>query len=196
MTNHIKAASRYFPSVDEREAAERRLCRFFQSFGIDALAEPERLIDPFIVRALQFWRPHSGLDLAVLALDEAEIELKTWFTVLLDLEDRDEGISLMKGRAAFLLSGGAACHASLFLVPVQDLPADFIEMMRDQAPSAVPPSIDGDMDHQPYEAWTLRHLVTKALPIERGMMQVVADLMRRDGGRLFGFPWRDTGPTP
>ncbi|MGI9433932.1 MAG: hypothetical protein ACR2Q4_03735, partial [Geminicoccaceae bacterium] len=67
MTRKNNAEGRRHPNLDDRQAAERELCRLFQSFGINATEARDRLIDPFIERATQFWRGHVGPDLAVLA---------------------------------------------------------------------------------------------------------------------------------
>ncbi|NJO38788.1 MAG: hypothetical protein HC871_15770, partial [Rhizobiales bacterium] len=46
--NDNNASSHGQVSLDDRQAAERKLCRLFQSFGIDALATRGRLIDPYL----------------------------------------------------------------------------------------------------------------------------------------------------
>jgi len=181
-------------NLDDRQAAERKLCRLFSSFGIDAMADRERLIVPFVVRAAQFWRGHHGVDFASLVLDEAEIELKAWFAEIFDVENVDGRTALVTGRAAFLMCDGSMRFSSLFLLPVDDLPNDFIQAMRDHAPLSVPPNDVGDMHHQPYEAWSIRHVVAKAVPIDKSMTQMFGDLIKRHG-RAPIFNWRNTGPT-
>lgn len=193
MKNTINIASRYHPNLDDQQAAERKLCRLFASFGLDALAERERLIDPFIMRAVQFWRGHNGLDFASLAVEEAEFDLRAWFTGIFSADEKHGRASLMRGRAAFLMCDGPNRFSQAFLASVDDLPADFVGAMQDHAPLAVPPTDDGDMHHQPYEAWSLRHVVAKAMPIDKGMMQAFSDFIRREG-RSIG--WRNTGTTP
>ena len=194
MNNNNNVSGRKHPSLDDRQAAERKLCRLFQSLGVDALALRDRLIDPFINRAMLFWRSHGGLDLATLAQDEAEADLQTWFAAVLGLDDAGDRASLMTGRAAFLMCGGPKCSADMLLRPVDELPVDFLDTMRDHAPVAVPPGEDGDMHHQPYEAWSIRHVVAKATPIDKGMLQGLSSLIRRDG-RSLGLGWRDTRST-
>ena len=194
MMNDNNMAGLRHLNLDDRQAAERKLSRLFGSFGIDAMAARERLIDPFISRAAQFWRGHHGGDFASLVMDEAEIELQAWFTRILGAEDENGRMSLMTGRAAFLMCGGARRFSDLFLLPIEDLPGDFVQAMRDHAPQAVPPNDDGEMHHQPYEAWSIRQVVAKAMPIDRSVMPAFADFIRRDG-RGFGFIWRNTGPT-
>ena len=183
------------PSLEDRQAAERKLCRLFKSFGIDAPLARDRLIDPYLDRAAAFWRPHAGIDFAKLALEEAEADLQNWFVALLGdcLDDRNT--ALMTGRAAFLMCDGSSRFADLLLMPVKDLPASFVAAMLDQAPAAVPPSEIGEMHHQPYQAWSPTSALARALPIERGgMLQSLSGLVRRDAGAgVFG--WRNTGPT-
>lgn len=194
MNNNNSVVSQHHPSVDDRQAAERKLCRFFMSFGINAMVERERLIDPFIMRAIQFWRAHGSLDLASLALDEAEIDLRAWFAGIFDQDGEDADRSMMTGRAAFLMCGGPKHFLDLFLLPVDALPSGFIDMMRHHAPVAVPPSDLGEMHHQPYEAWSLRHVLAKAGPFERSMMHTLGHLFKRDG-RGLSFIGRNTGST-
>ncbi len=194
MTKNDIAAKWNHLNLDDRQAAERKLCRFFLSFGIEAMVERERLIDPFIMRAAQFWRGHHGVDFASLVLDEAEIDLKAWFAGIFGVEDLDGRTSLVTGRAAFLMCLGSKRFPDLFLLPVGDLPDEFIQTMRDHAPRAVPPNDDGDMHHQPYEAWSIRQVMAKAVPIDKSMLQMFGDFIRRDG-RALGFNWRNTGPT-
>lgn len=192
MNNNV--SSRHHPNLDDRQAAERKLCRLFQSFGIDAMAASDRLIAPFIDRAAQFWRSHGGLDLASLALEEAEADLRAWFADLLHLEEGDERTALTTGRAAFLISGGPKRFADMFLRPKDALSLEFLDALRDHAPLAVPPSDHGEMKHQPYETWSLRHVVARAMPVDKGPMQGLGSLVRRHGGG-FGFGWRNSGST-
>ncbi len=194
MSNNNNLVSRYHPSLDDQQAAEGKLCRFFASFGVDAMVERERLIDSFILRASRFRRSHGGFDLASLALDEAEIEVRAWFAKVFGIDDSDERTLLMTGRAAFLMCGGEKRFSSLFLTPIEDLPTGFIKAMHDHAPAAVPPHDLGDMHHQPYEAWSFRHVMMKAVPIDRSLMHALGNLIRRDG-RGLGLSWRNTRPT-
>lgn len=194
MNNKNGVVSRYQPNLDERQAAERKLCRFYASFGINAMADPERLIAPFLIRAEQFWRAHGETELAALALEEAEIDVTAWFAEILGMDTPHEHTSLMAGRAAFLMCDDQEHHAELFLMPVEDLPEDFIAEMRDNAPSTVPPSIYGDMHHQPYEAWSVRHVMPKPASFDKGMVQALGDLFRRDG-RGFSLLGRGSSST-
>lgn len=188
------APGRHHPNLDDRQTAERKLCRLFASFGIDAMMARERLIDPFIMQAAQFWRGHSNLDLASLASDEAEMALKAWFTEIFAIDDQSEPAPVMMGRAAFLMCDGPTRFADLFLMPIDDLPMNFIATMRHHAPVLLPPSDHGEMNHQPYEAWSVRHVLAKASPIDKSLLQALGDFVRRDG-RSLGFGWRNTGST-
>lgn len=189
----VSVVGRHHPSLDHLEAAERKLSRFFGSFGIDAMTSRERFIDPFVARAARFWRAHGGLDFASVALEEAEAEVQDWLSGILESDEADQRATLMAGRAAFLMCGGAKRFQSEFLMPVDVLPDDFVAAMRRHAPKTVPPSDYGDMHHQPYEAWSFRHVMGTA-PFDRGMMQGFSDLFRREG-RSFSFIGRNTGPT-
>ncbi|MGI9452254.1 MAG: hypothetical protein ACR2QH_16685 [Geminicoccaceae bacterium] len=192
MKNNV--SSRHHPNLDDRQAAERELCRLFKSFGIDAMAAPDRLIAPFIDRAAQFWHSHGGLDLASLALEEASVDLRAWFGDLLSHEEGGERAALTTGRAAFLLSGGPKRFADMFLRQKDELSVEFLDAIRNHVPLAVPPSDHGDMKHQPYEAWSFRHVVAKAMPIDKGLMQGLGSLIRRDGGGP-SFGWWNSGST-
>ncbi len=195
MKNDQSVVDRYLPSVNDRETAERKLAQYFASFGINAVAERERLVDPFIRRATQFWRGHHGVDFASLALDEAETVLGIWFSDVFELDYQDDPRSTMTGRAAFLMCDGPRRFAGLFLLPVSELPEAFLIAMRSHAPVALPPSDHGDMHHQPYETWSIRHLFAMALPLDKPLTQIFGDLVRRDGRALSLIPWRNTGPT-
>ncbi|MEM7041460.1 MAG: hypothetical protein AAF543_01485 [Pseudomonadota bacterium] len=178
--NDNSASFQDHPSLDDRQAAERKLCRLFKSFGVDALARSDRLITPYLDRAAAFWRPHSGADFAALALEEAKADLETWFAALLagKLEDRTDAI--MTGRAAYLLCNGTTKWADQLLAPLGSLPEAFVDALIDHAPSAVPPSDLGEMHHQPYEAWSPASSVLRALPANGGLMQGLTGFLRRD----------------
>ena len=178
--NNNSASSCGHPDLDDRQAAENKLCRLFNSFGIDALARRGRLIDPYLDRAAAFWRPHSGADFGALAVEEAKADLEAWFATLLAdrLENRAEAV--MTGRAAYLMCSGATRWADQLLAPVEDLPGDFVDALIDHAPSAVPPSELGEMHHQPYQAWSPASSVLRALPANGGLVQGLTGLLRRD----------------
>ena len=158
-------------SLDDRQAAERKLCRLFKSFGIDALADRERLIDPFLDRALLYWRPHSGSDFAALALQEANADLETWFATLLETNVEDRGSAVLAGRAAYLMCNGPSNWADQLLAPIDSLPEAFVAALAEGMPSALPPSELGEMRHQPYEAWSPTAFVARAIPANGGLLQ-------------------------
>ncbi|MEZ5931319.1 MAG: hypothetical protein R3F54_05115 [Alphaproteobacteria bacterium] len=178
--NDKNASVHGHPSLDDRQAAERKLCRLFQSFSVDALASRERLIDPYLDRAATFWRPHTGANFAALAAQEARADLEAWFAALLGDALEDRAAAVMTGRAAFLMCGAPGRWADQLLQPFEDLDAAFVDALQDHAPSAVPPSELGEMHHQPYVAWSPSVAVFKALPTERGLFQGLAGLLRRD----------------
>ncbi len=182
------------PGLEDRQAAERKLCRLFKSFGIDALAYRERLIDPYLDRAITLWRPYASVDLAALAVHDAEDDLEAWFASLLGQALEDRASAVVAGRAAFLMCGGPTRFADLLLQPVESLPVAFVSAICDHAPSTVPPSELGEMHHQPYQAWSPTAMVARALPIERGLLHGLAGLVRREEGAT-GFTWRSTGRT-
>ncbi|MDH3663114.1 MAG: hypothetical protein OEU92_24345 [Alphaproteobacteria bacterium] len=192
--NDNNASFQGHPSLDDRQAAEQKLCRLFKSFGVDALAARDRLIDPYLERAATFWRPQSGLDFAALALQDVEADLEAWFAALLGERLEDRAAAVMTGRAAFLMCGGPSRFADQLLQPVASLPAAFVEALSAQAPCAVPEDELGEMHHQPYEAWSPTALMVRALPLERGLLQHLAGLVRREG-RAVTIGLRNTGPT-
>lgn len=180
------------PSLDDRQDAEQRLLRLFKSFDVDALAARERLIDPYLDRAASQWRPHASIDFAALAVREAEADLETWFAALLGQTLDDRASAVMIGRAAFLMCDGPARFADQLLLPQESLQDAFVSGLTSHMPSAVPPSDFGTMHHQPYEAWSPFAMVARALPIERGPIQGLLSLVRRDEGAA-GFSWRGIG---
>lgn len=192
--NDKNASLNDHPSLDDSQAAERKLCRLFKSFGVDAPSHRDRLIDPYLDRAAALWRPHASADFAALALREAEADLETWFTTMLGQALEDRASAVMIGRAAFLMCGGPTRFADLLLLPAETLPDAFISAISDHAPSAVPPSQVGEMHHQPYEAWSPTTMVARALPIEGSLFQGLAGLVRRDEGAT-SFSWRGIGRT-
>ena len=192
--NDNNASFQNHPSLNDRQAAERKLCRLFESFGIDALAARDRLIDPYLERAAAFGRSQASIDFAALALQEAEADLEAWFAALLGERLEDRAVAVMTGRAAFLMCDGPSRFADQLLRPLEGLPDCFVYAITEHAPSAVPESELGEMHHQPYEAWSPTALAVRALPIERGLFQGLAGLMRRDA-RAATLGWRDTGPT-
>jgi|GEM_PF-4113257 len=191
--NNNNASLLDHPNLDDRQAAERKLCRLFKSFGIDASTERDRLIDPYLDRAAVIWRPHTGSDFAALAIREAETDLEGWFTALLGDAIEDRAAAVMTGRAAFLMCEGPIRFADQLLLPLQDLDDRFVRAIADHTPSAVPPSELGEMHHQPYEAWLPSTAVFRTLPIERGLFQGLAGFVRRDF-RAAAINWRNIGP--
>lgn len=187
--NENNASFRDHPTLDDHQAAERKLCRLFASFGVDALAARDRLIDPYLDRAALFWRPQSGADFSAIALQEAEFDLETWFADLFGDGLEDPAGAVMTGRAAFLMCGGPKGWADQLLCPIEDLDDDFVQAIAEHAPNAVPPSELGDMHHQPYEAWSPGAIM---FATDGSLVQTLAGLVRRDA-RLASVRWRDTG---
>ena len=135
-----------------RQAAEQKLCRLFQSFGIDPMAERARLIDSYVDRAFTFRQTHAGLDVGTFAVDEARADLAAWFSALLGDQQGIEGSPVMIGRAAYLMCDGPVRWPHLLLAPLEDLPAEFVRALRQEALTPIPPSENGAMAHQPYDA--------------------------------------------
>jgi hypothetical protein len=178
--NDNNASKNGQPGLDDRQTAERKLCRLFQSFGVDALASRARLIDPYLTRAAAVWRPHTVANFAALAVQEAKADLEAWFASLLEETLEDRAAAVMTGRAAFLMCDGPGRWGDQLLLPQASLEQAFIDALREHAPSAVPPSELGEMHHQPYVAWSPSTLVFNPFPAERGLLQGLADLLRRD----------------
>lgn len=178
--NDNNASFNDYPDLEDRQAAERKLCRLFKSFGIDALAFRSRLIDAYLDRAADFWRPGAGTDFAALALREAKTDLEAWFSALLGENPGNRETAVMTGRAAFLMCGGPSNWADQFLKPLGSLDPKFVSAIGDHAPTAVPPSELGEMHHQPYIAWSPSNVVLKPFPTERGLFQGLAGFLRRD----------------
>jgi hypothetical protein len=178
--NDNNASFRQHLTLDDRHMAERRLCRLFKSFGLDALDKRDRLIDPYLERAAAFWRPHSGADFGVLAVQEAEADLEAWFAAMLDDRLEDRALAVMTGRAAFLMCSGPMRWADQLLRPIDELESAFVEAIKDHAPASVPPSELGEMHHQPYLAWSPTDVVVRALPLDRSLFQGLAGFLRRD----------------
>ncbi len=178
--NDNNALFRHQLSLDDRQAAERKLCRLFNSFGVDALVMRDRLIDPYLERAATFWRPHSGADFAALAVQEADADLEAWFAALLGGVLDDRALAVMTGRAAYLMCSGPERWADQLLRSIDELAPAFVKAMIDHAPTAVPPSELGEMHHQPYSAWSPSDVVGRALPFDRNFFQGLAGFLRRD----------------
>ncbi len=196
MTNkNDNASGRHHLDLASRQAAERKLCRLFQSFGIDPEAERARLIDSYVDHALAFCQTHAGLDIGAFAVDEARADLAAWFKALLGDQTGVEGSPIMIGRAAYLMCDGPTRWPHLLLAPLEDLPAEFVRALRREALAPIPPSEDGDMAHQPYDAWSLHDMALRMLPVDRHLVQGLTAMLRRDG-RVLGFGWRNTRPLP
>lgn len=190
--NDKNASYRGHSSLDDRQAAERKLCRLFKSFGIDALPARGRLIDPYLDRAVAIWRPHTGTDFAALAVEEAEADLEEWFAAILGDVLEDRAAAVMTGRAAFLMCSGPVRWADQLLAPIEGLNKAFVAALIDHAPTAVPPSELGEMHHQPYEAWLPSTSSFRSLPLERNFFQGLTDFVRRDF-RAAAITWRNIG---
>lgn len=192
--NDKPASSRLQPDLDDRQTAERKLCHLFESFGIDALQARDQLIDPFMERAVDFWRPHGGADYGTLAVGEAETALEAWFASLLQgqLDEKDQPI--MVGRAAFLMCDGPKLWSGQLLLPEEDLSETFVKALRDSVPQAVPPSAEGEMEHQPYEAWSPTDTLSRVLPQDyRFLTGFFGSLTRQNAMASINY-WRGAGP--
>ena len=178
--NDNNASFHHQLTLEDRHMAEVKLCRFFKSFGLDALGEHDRLIAPYLERAAAFWRPHTGANFGALAVQEAEADLETWFAALLDERLENRAFAVMTGRAAFLMCSGPRRWADQLLCPINDLDPSFVQAIKDHAPVSVPPSELGEMHHQPYVAWSPGDVMSRALPLDRSFFQGLAGLLRRD----------------
>lgn len=191
--NKKRASLRDQLSLDDRQAAERKLNCLFRSFGIDASASREKLIDPYVKRAALSARAPGGPDVAALAVQEAETDLEDWFAALLGDKLEDWSTAVMIGRAAFLMCDGPTRWADQFLKPLESLDDRFVKGIADHAPSAVPPSNLGEMRHQPYDAWLPSLAALRAKAANGSLFQRLATVIRRDM-RAASIRWRDTGP--
>lgn len=190
--NNKSASPRDQLSLDDRQAAERKLGCLFRSFGIDASASRERLIEPYVTRAALASGAPGGPGFAALAVQEATADLEDWFATLLGDKLEDWSAALMIGRAAFLICDGPTRWADQFLQPLESLDDRFVLAITDHVPSAVPPSELGEMHHQPYEAWLPSLATLRAKAADGGLLQRLVTVIRRDM-RSASIRWRNTG---
>jgi len=179
------ASSRDLLDNEERHIAEKKIGYLFQSFGINAETQRDRLIYPYLDRAAQYGRRQSQSDLARFAIEEVEADLDRWFGAILEDQLGELDSPVMVGRAAFWMCDGPNRWSDQLLLSQDELAAPFVAALRDSTPNAVPPSDIGEMHHQPYEAWSPTSALTRALPFERGSLI----------SNMQNLLWRDTDPT-
>jgi hypothetical protein len=180
------------PNVDLADA-EHRLCRLFESLGIDPRPRRSALLEPYLASARIHVLTHPELDPAVVALAEAERDLGDWFAEILGEARPPSAPPLMVGRAAFLLAGGPDAAGDLLLAPPAELEPAFVLRLQANLPQATPPEAPDAMPHQPYAVWSAKEVLARALALDRNAVQAFALLVWREGRALIATAPRDGG---
>src|SRR5690606_37524718 len=114
------------------------LNRFLAGFGVRSSPKAESIIEGWTHRAVLASRGRPEIDLAAIALSEAEADVNQWFEAVLGPELIGDQPPARIGRAAYLLCGAGDRWPECFLSR-EPLPQDLTRALRDAVPPATPP---------------------------------------------------------
>lgn len=163
------------PDRLSRLAAERRVERFLQGFGMARGRRRDLVIQNCVAQAMTRWQEQPRSDLGALAVAQAEDALGRWFTAVLGPELIGEHPPLLVGRAAFEICGAASSWPGV-LATCDRLPPAAMEAIRRAGFMPTPAEAPGSMVAQPLEWWSAKELLTF-------LCGLVARLGRGPGGR-------------
>ena len=158
-----------------RLAAERRVERFLDGFGMARGRRRDLVIQNCVAQAIARWREQRNSDLGALALEEAENALSRWFTAVLGPELLGEHPPLLVGRAVFEICGAAGSWPGV-LATCDRLPPAAVEAIRRAGLVPTPAEEPGSMVAQPLEWWSAKELLS-------GLCGLLTRLGRGPGGR-------------
>jgi hypothetical protein len=158
-----------------RLAAERRVERFLEGFGMARGRRRDLVIQNCVAQAMTRRREQPDSDLGALAVAQAEDALGRWFTAVLGPELIGEHPPLLVGRAAFEICGAASSWPGV-LATCDRLPPAAMEAIRLAGFMPTPAEAPGSMVAQPLEWWSAKELLTS-------LCSLVARLGRGPGGR-------------
>ena len=158
-----------------RLAAERRVERFLEGFGMARGRRRDLVIQNCVAQAVARWREHPDSDLGALALEQAEDTLSRWLTAVLGPELIGEHPPLLVGRAAFEICGAAGSWPGV-LATCDRLPPAAVEAIRRAGFAPTPAEAPGSMVAQPLEWWSAKAVLTSVCGL-------VTRLGRGPGGR-------------
>jgi hypothetical protein len=158
-----------------RLAAERRVERFLEGFGMARGRRRDLVIQNCVAQAMTHRREQPDSDLGALAVAQAEDALGRWFTAVLGPELIGEHPPLLVGRAAFEICGAASSWPGV-LATCDRLPPAAMEAIRLAGFIPTPAEAPGSMVAQPLEWWSAKELLTS-------LCSLVARLGRGPGGR-------------
>jgi len=161
------------PDRLSRLAAERRVARLLEGFGMARGRRRDLVIQNCVAQAMARWRERPDSDLGALALAQAEDALSRWFTAVLGPELVGEHPPLLVGRAACEICCAAGSWPGV-LATCDRLPPAAMEAIRRAGFMPTPAEAPGAMVAQPLEWWSAKDVLT-------GLCGLVARLGRGPG---------------
>jgi hypothetical protein len=116
-------------TMDSWNAAYVRVEDYLRAHRIHNRLHQSRLIQRILERAALRHAQHPALDPTMVAAEEAEELMDTWFARVLDAEGQPHDRLAVEGRVALMLCDGPERWPYAFLED-KSLPADFVEAMR------------------------------------------------------------------
>ena len=116
-------------TMDSWNAAYVRVEDYLRAHRIHNRLHQSRLIQRILERAARRHAEHPALDPTMVAAEEAEELMDSWFARVLDAEGQTHDRLAVDGRVALMLCDGPERWPYAFLED-KNLPADFVEAMR------------------------------------------------------------------
>jgi hypothetical protein len=144
----------------ERLAAERRVERYLDGFGMARGRRRDLVVQGCVARALEQWRGQDGGDLPGLALEQAEDTVANWFRAVLGAEVVGDSSPLLIGRAAFEICEAEGRWPGV-LATCDRLPLAADGAKQPGGLRPIPQELPGIMVEQALEPWTLQDLASR-----------------------------------
>ena len=142
-----------------RLAAERRVERFLDGFGMARGRRRDLVIQSCVAEAVARWREQPQSDLGALALEHAEDVLNRWFTAVLGPEIVGDHPPLLIGRAAFAICSADGSWPGV-LSTCDRLPPAALAALARAGVLPTPAEEPGSMLEQQLEWWSAQELLT------------------------------------
>jgi len=146
------------PHILERVAAEKRVERYLDGFGMARGRRRELVVQGCVARAIERWREQRASDVPQLALEQAEETVANWFRAVLGEEVVGEGSPLLLGRAAFELCEAAGRWPGV-LATCDRLPLAPDGAAQQASLRAIPEELPGMMLEQALEPWSAQDML-------------------------------------
>ena len=116
-------------TMESWNAAYVRVEDYLRAHRIHNRLHQSRLIQKILERAAKRHEAHPALDPTIVAAEETEAEMDSWFGAILDEKDQPHDRLAVDGRVALLLCDGPERWPYAFL-DEDNVPEDFVKAMR------------------------------------------------------------------